>query len=322
MIPPRERGSALLTVLLLVAVMATIAATALDRIAVGTRLAANIATVGQARAWLGTAELLATTRIEDLLAADEAQTTRAGNWMGVEQTIALPDGATVRARIEDGGNCFNLNSLVEQKQDSSLAARPLAQSQFRALMSLLGIAEGEAARIAASAADYIDSDSSPIAGGAEDGAAGALNPNHMMADASELRAVAGVTDRHYNLLRPWICALPTADLSPINVNTILPEQAPLLAMLVPGRLDVSRARAQIASRPAAGYGSVLKFWESPTLAGLEPGTEASQQVKVRTSFFRLRARVESDSLDVGETALIDARRVPARIVSRTFGEAG
>jgi len=322
MIPARERGSALLTVLLLVAVMATIAATALDRIAVGTRLAANIATVGQARAWLGTAELLATTRIEDLLAADETQTTLAGNWMGVERTIALPDGATVRARVEDGGNCFNLNSLVEMKQESALVARPVAQSQFSALMTLLGIPEGEASRIAASAADYIDSDSSPLPGGSEDGPGAALNPNRMIAEASELRSVAGVSDRHYKLLRPWICALPTTELSPINVNTLLPEQAPLLAMLVPGRLDAARARAQIAGRPAGGYGSVLKFWESPALAGLEPGPEASQQVKVRTSFFRLIARVETAGLEVGETALIDARRVPARIVSRAYGEAG
>ncbi|MBA3578331.1 MAG: type II secretion system minor pseudopilin GspK [Sphingomonas sp.] len=320
-VPPRETGSALLTVLLLVAVMATIAATALDRLSVGTRLAANVATVGQARAWLGSAELLAVTRIEDMLGADQAQTLASG-WLGAERTISLPDGATVKARVEDGGNCFNLNSLVEQPSGGGLAARPVAQRQFTALMQLLGIGEGEASQIAASATDYIDSDSAPLPGGAEDGPAGALSANRKMADPSELRAVPGVSDRHYKLLKPWICALPIAELSPINVNTLLPEQAPLLAMLVPGRLDTAGARALIATRPADGYGSVVAFWQQPPLASIEAPSEVTQQTKVRTSFFKLRARVDAATVSAGETALIDARRTPAQIVRRSFGEEG
>jgi general secretion pathway protein K len=317
-VPASEKGGALLTVLLLVAVMATIAATALDRIGVGTRLAANVATVGQARAWLSMAELVAATRIEDLLAADADQTLATG-WLGAERNIALPDGALARARVEDGGNCLNLNSLVEQRQVGQFVARELGAKQFAALMVLLGIPEGDALRIAASATDYIDSDSQPLPSGSEDGAHG-LSANRLMVDPSELRAVAGMTDQRYGLLERWICALPTADLSPINVNTLLPEQAPLLAMLAPGKLDVARARAQIASRPTGGYGSVVNFWQSPALAGVEPDPEAAQQVKLRTSFFTLRARVASGGLELGETALIDARNRPARIVRRQWDQ--
>lgn len=316
-----ERGAALLTVLLLVAVMATIAATALDRISVGTRLIANATTVGQARAWLETAELLASSRIEDLLAADQTQTTLAGGWMGTERSITLPDGAAAHVRVEDGGNCFNLNSLVERRPDGKLVTRPLAQGQFKALMILIGIHEGEAAQIAASATDYIDSDSLPLASGAEDRSGAVLAANRTMAHASELRVVAGVADSHYKLLQPWICALPTTDLSPLNVNTLALEQAPLLAMILPGKLDAARAKAQIAARPDGGYGSILKFWESPVMAGLDPSSEASAQLKVRTTFFRIVARVDSGGLEIGETALIDASRPPARIVSRSFGQA-
>ena len=110
--PANERGVALLSVLLLVAVMATVAATALDRIGIGTRLAANAATVGHGRAWLESAELLATTRIEDLLAADETKTLGAG-WLGLERRIALPDGAVVRAgapRRSSGGMAERLST--------------------------------------------------------------------------------------------------------------------------------------------------------------------------------------------------------------------
>ena len=321
-VPPGERGSALLTVLLLVAVMAMIASTALDRIGVGSRLAVNAATVGQGRAWLGVAEQLAATRIEDLLSVQGSKTLP-GGWLGVERSIALPDGGIVRARLGDGGNCFNLNSLVEQGPQGQLASRWIALNEFTALMALLGIPEGQAAGIAASATDYIDSDSQPLTGGAEDGGHnGGLSSNHLMADPSELRLVSGVGEREYALLRPWICALPTTDLSPININTLLPEQAPLIAMLVPGGLDLARARAAIASRPSAGFGSVLQFWQSPVLAGVTPDSRAAAQVQIRTSFFTLHARVASLDVEVGETALIDARQSPARVVRRRWGLEG
>lgn len=317
----RETGAALLSVLLLVAVMATIAATALDRLGVGTRLVANAATVGQARGWLAMAERLATTRIEDLLAADRSKTTLAGGWLGVERSIALPGGAIVRARVRDGGNCFNLNSLVDRRPDGRLTYRPTAIKQFAGLMVALGIHEGEAARIAASASDYVDTDNYPQSLGSEDGGE-VLPANAMMADPSELRAVAGVTDRHYGLLRRWVCALPTTDLPKINVNTLLPEQAPLIAMLAPGQLDVARARAAISARPAGGFERGSQFWQLPGLAGVQKMPDATEQLQVRTSFFLLEATVVSSEVEAGETALIDARAIPARVIRRSWAEVG
>ena len=317
--PANERGVALLSVLLLVAVMATVAATALDRIGIGTRLAANAATVGHGRAWLESAELLATTRIEDLLAADETKTLGAG-WLGLERRIALPDGAVVRARIEDGGNCFNLNSLVLRQDDGRLAGRPQAVNQFAALMTMLGIGGGEAAQIAATASDYIDRDNLPQKLGVEDSGKGRA-ANHLMADPSELRAVTGVTDRHYRLLSRWICALPNTELSEINLNTLLPEQSPLVAMIAPGSIDPQRARAALQQRPAAGFDDPLDFWQLPGLAGIDLPSGAVGQTQLRTSFFVVKARVESSDIDVRETTLIDARATPARVIRRNWSDA-
>jgi general secretion pathway protein K len=70
----QERGAALLTVLMLVAVIATLAATSLDRLTVATRLTANANIAAQGRQWLGLAEQLAAVRLEDLAAADAART--------------------------------------------------------------------------------------------------------------------------------------------------------------------------------------------------------------------------------------------------------
>lgn len=317
--PPHERGAALLTVLLLVAVMATVVAAALDRIGVGTRFIANAATVSQGRAWLEMAEQLTAARIEDRLSAVGSQTTLADDWLGVERTVDLPDGGAVRATVEDGSNCFNLNSLVQRLPNGRSVARSIATRQFAALMTSLGVNEAEANGIAAAATDYVDQDSQPLPGGAED------NPtpsaNQLMADPTELRLVPGVSDRHYQLVERWICALPMTELSAINVNTLLPEQAPLLAMLLPGQSSLARARAQIASRPQEGFGSVLAFWRSPALAGIEPPTEAAEQVKVKTSFFTLRAKVTAGEMELAETVLFDARQVPVRLVRRQWGQA-
>ncbi|MDQ2892789.1 MAG: type II secretory pathway protein, partial [Pseudomonadota bacterium] len=55
-VPARERGAALLTVLLLVAVIAVLAGTALERLRLTTRLAGNAAAGAQARAYAEAAE--------------------------------------------------------------------------------------------------------------------------------------------------------------------------------------------------------------------------------------------------------------------------
>ncbi len=68
--PPSERGAALLAVLLLVAVMGAIAATAFEKLRLSTAVALNAASLDQARAYaLGVEKLLAL-RAEDLIRAD------------------------------------------------------------------------------------------------------------------------------------------------------------------------------------------------------------------------------------------------------------
>lgn len=307
-----ERGAALLTVLLLVAVMATVSATALDRLTLATRLAGNAALAGQGRQWLNMAEQLTAVRLEDLLAADPAQTTLAGNWHGTPRTIALPDGARVTARVTDGGNCFNLNSLTTEGQ-GRLTVRPSAVAQFTALMSGVGIDPNLAARIAAGSADRIDSDSVALPAGAESG-----SPGGAMAHEAELTGVDGMTPQVAAMLRPWICALPTHHPSPLNINTLAPEQAPLLAMLAPAVLSPERARAALAQRPPGGFGGVVAFWQSPVLKDLAVPPDAASQVRVTSSFFHLQASVTGGGQTIGQSALFAAHMNRVHLVRREW----
>lgn len=325
---PSERGAALLTVLLLVAVMAVVTAGALERLTLGVRLSGNAAALDQARAYSYAAETLASARIADLVAVDTAKTTLRGDWNGKRFTLPIPGGLGT-ARVSDGGNCFNLNSVVTGANEvggvPDLSVRPLGITQFRALMEVLGVDNTSAVTIAASTADWIDSDDRAEPNGAEsDIYAKASVPyrtaNQLMADPSELRVVNGVTPEIYSKLRPWLCALPVSDLSPINVNTLLPAQAPLFAMLIPGQLSIGQAREILSQRPAGGYANVTQFWNGPQRTGLTANTEVAVQVGMKTRWFAVESDIELADATVHEVALFDAKYSPARLVRRSWAD--
>eukprot|EP01034_Spumella_vulgaris_P006979 gene6979-8896_t len=163
-----ERGAALLSVLLLVAVMAVIAATALDRLTLATRIAGSAATVDQGRAYSFAAEQIALRHVADLVGRDPAKLTLAGDWLGRDFVLPLPNGQGT-ARLTDASNCFNLNSLVAETIPGRFTQRPGGTGQFAELMTLLGVNADEARMVAGATADWIDSDSVDGPLGAEDG---------------------------------------------------------------------------------------------------------------------------------------------------------
>jgi general secretion pathway protein K len=321
----RERGAALLTVLLLVAVISVLAATALERLRLSRRSAGNAAVVEQGRAYANAAETLALTRITGVLARDPDRVTAAGGWIGQPFGLPLPGGGVASARVSDGGNCFNLNGLVLRAPDGTLVSSEGARTQFARLMRLVGIPPQVADQVAAGAADWIDADDNPLPQGAEDRSYLALETPYrtagtLMADRSELRAVAGVTPDVYARVRPWVCTLPVARAAQVNVNTLLPEQAPLFAMLYPDTLSVDSARQILLRRPPTGYGDPSGFLNQTAAFGATIAPDAQGQVGVKTRWFALRIDVQLGGASVQEQALVDASTLPARLVVRQWGE--
>jgi len=319
-----ERGAALLAVLVLVVIMAAIAAGAFERLRLSTAMAMNGAALDQARGYaLGVEDLLAL-RIDDLANEDAYVTNLAGDWNGTARRIPLPGEGHAVGTIRDGGNCFNLNSLVQGEAPSALVQRPAAIEQFVGLMRVLGLPEPTARRVAGAAADWMDSDSEAGPQGAEDSAYSGGDPayrtgNTLIADPSELRAVAGVTPEIYRALRPYLCALPAADMSAINVNTLLPRDAPLLAMFAPGRVQVDRVRGLIGARPPAGWRNTYDFWRSAQVAGLETSADPMSQLQLKTYWFTIDLSVRFQDAEMEEWALVDARLNPAKVVARRWG---
>ena len=320
-----ERGAALLAVLLLVALIATLAALAMDRLALATRLAGNARAIDQARGYAMGAEGLATLIVDGLGDRQKGEASLPAGWMGATRTIPI-EGGMIRAHLGDGGSCFNLNGLVTGNPLSGYTARPQMMERLSTLMIIAGVRPTVAPPIVAAIADWIDSDERPLPQGAEDAAyARAPVPyrtaNTLMAHVSELRAVKGVTPAIYAAIEPWVCALPVSAVSTINVNILPPERAPLLAMLYGGRMSVSQAAAVLRARPPGGWSGVDQFRQQPAVAAAAAGdaTGLGDEIAVRTRWFTLDLDVTLDGAQVKEVAVIDGGIAPSRVVSRAWG---
>lgn len=326
----QERGAALLTILLLVAVMAVIAATALDRLTLATRIVGSAASTDQARAFVMAAEQIALRRITGMLGQGTGGNRAINAALGRPIALPLPSGQAV-VRLNDAENCFNLNALVAETSPNVLSQRPQVRAQFAELMKLAGVDENRTGAIVGATGDWIDSDSIEGPLGAEDAVYRAMSPSYLpanrrMVDISEWRTVRGVTPDIYARMKPWLCILPTSALPTINVNSLAPEQAPLVAMLLPGQLPLARVRAVLAGRPAGGYGSGAAFWRDTALGGVDPPPDIAKQVVVASRWLMLTTMVRLGDEQVTARTLIDATgdadAAPAlpRLAGRRWGE--
>lgn len=300
---------ALLTVLLLVAVMSVVAVAVLDDVRFSVRRATNAETQTQAQWYASGAEMLARRQVARLIQAGPTRTPLEPDWNG--RTMAFPiDGGSITAVVTDGQNCFNLNSLVEGVGED-LTARPAGTAQFLALGRAIGAPDSRMRAVADALTDWLDADAQALPLGAEDGTyAGQATPYRTggvwLAEVSELRAIKGVDPDLYRRLRPWVCALPTSRPAVLNVNTLTPAQGPLLAMLTGNALGREDARALIARRPRAGWADAAAFWAQPALNGLQLPADAQEQVGVLTRYFNLRVEVDYGGARAVRTALLHA----------------
>ena len=187
-------------------------------------------------------------------------------------------------------------------------------------MAALSVPEYQALPLASVAIDWADSDTSPQPSGSEGDTANS-SANRMFVHKSEVRALKGVSAELYARLSPLLCALPVAQLSPLNVNTLLPEQAPLLAMLYPARtMTANDARSLLAKRPSGGYGSLVKFWDGAGTSTAKPAQAAQDQVKLVSNWFMLDLVVQSGESVLREKALIAAESGTPQMLWRSWGE--
>ncbi len=306
---PKERGVALLVVLLLITVLSTMAIAMTDDIRFAARRTANIRMSEQAQWYARGAETLARQVLWRSWKAAPMRSTLRDPWAAQGVSFAI-DGGSILGRIDDGGNCFNLNSVVAQGPKGEYVRSDEGRKNYAQLLVALDIPPDIAAGLAGVLVDWIDSNGAPSASGAEDETYARLDPPYRtagapLAEPSELRAMAGYTEDLYQRLRPLVCALPTLEPSQININTLSEVHAPLLVMVTGGALRVPEARRAIAARPAGGYGSVDEFLAQDLFAGLALEPAARVQLGVRTRYFLAQSEVRYQDARVVMTSLME-----------------
>ena len=227
----KQQGVALITALLIAALVTVVAVAMASRQQLDIRRTGNMLEADQAYMYALAAEAWVTQVLKD----DKKETqidTLTEDWAMKLPPIPI-EGGVITGSVEDLQGRFNLNNLIDTSTDGNSDNgngnnnKP-DQAQIKILQSLLAQVSFVDEKVQLSpfianrVADWVDSNLNALADGAEDLLYLGLDipyraANRLMASPSELAAVAGLSLRDVSALLPLVAALPVSTV--INVNT-------------------------------------------------------------------------------------------------------
>ncbi|MBN8773174.1 MAG: hypothetical protein BGP20_14080 [Thiobacillus sp. 63-78] len=245
----RQRGMAVITAILVVALVASAASFMAWQQQLWLRQVENLGAQAQSRV----VALAALQWARSALAQDARSSSVDHLGEGWAQPLSpLPvEGGELSGGLSDQQGLFNLNSLVREGKAS---AADLAV--FQKLLDLLQLPPG----LAGAVVDWIDPDAEPTyPGGAEDMDYLALDPpyraaNRALTTVDGLYRIKGFDAARVERLRAFVTALPQA--TPVNVNT-----APAEVLAAVAGLSLDQARALVAARKARHFADLADFRE-------------------------------------------------------------
>ncbi len=240
----RQRGVALITAVLVVAIGTMIAVNLMWRGTLDLRRAEAALAADQGLLYVQGAEAWAADILrQDLV--DSPDSDHLGELWAIELPPLPVDGGTITGRLEDLQGRFNLNNLV----GADGMENQLARRQFERLLLSLDVDPA----LAGAVVDWLDPDTDlRFPTGGEDVVYSSSDPpyrtaNSMITSTSELMAIAGFDREAYQKLAPYVTVLPRG--TKLNVNTATDV---VLASLSDD-LDIATAGALIDERGAAEF---------------------------------------------------------------------
>lgn len=274
----QQRGVALITVMLVVALATTTAIAMASRQQLDIRRTENTLYQGQALMYLYGVESWSM----QFLAEDRRDNNIDHN--DEDWAIRLPplpvEGGQVQGYIEDLQGRFSLNSLILPEESGKLA-----RERFERLLKQLKIDT----EIISTIQDWLDADiDARFPAGAEDDYYLGQDPayrtaNQNMLSPSELLLLKDLDKETYEILRPHINTL--AETTPININTATAEVLMSLAD------DISKSDIEgiIKKRDEEAYKSVEMFLAEEIFAGKKVSEEG---LSVSSDYFLLVAQAD------------------------------
>ena len=293
-----QRGVALLTALMILALAALLAYALMQQGTVALDRAAGAQRAAQARALadgLFDYALIALSR--DLAAAPTDS--RSEEWAKPLPPLPVPQGL-VTGRMEDLNGRINLNGFAGEPRQVEATQKLLTR-----LLEILKLNPQIAGRIQ----DAIDPDDSNSAGGEDvdfmSQRPSSRAPNRPLLQVSELRHLPGLSAQDYATLSRYVCAIDKK--APLNINT---AEIPVLMSLDPG---ISEDLAKKLWRDGqANYTSASDFIAEIASSG-GPQSLANLQLGVtldtRSTDFIAHARIKLDGVEYRYTAQLDRQDV-------------
>jgi general secretion pathway protein K len=277
----RQRGVAIITALLIVAIATTISISISTRLQLDVRRTGNVIAGDQAYLYLLAAESWS----KRILIQDRKDSEI--DHLGEDWAIELPplpvEGGYIQGKLTDLQSCFNINSLLDAGTDTNTGTNTnVARTRLERLLTNLKIDTAGAQAII----DWIDSDlQTTIPDGAEDVYYMNLDQPYRTANTplqsiSELRLIKGFEDPVvYATVLPHVCAFGVN--TPININTATTEVLRSLA----DDLTDSDIEKIIEQRNDTAFNNINEFTSSSNLKEKIGSTEG---LSVDTEYFMLK----------------------------------
>ena len=295
----RQRGVALITALVVMAIATAIAAAMYWRNGIATRRTAAVVQGDQAMEYALGAEGWA----EQILARDAKKkagvTSLDQDW--AQQLPPLPvDGGQIQGKLEDLQGRFNINNVTTTTglQQFQTLLRALGQDQALA-QAVAGWMQNGNGALNQYDDNYTRLQPPYIAG------------QHAMESISELQLVTGFTPAVYAQVSPYLCALPVQGNTPtaINLNT---ASIPVIRSLNPS------ITADLASQVVGERGSAALTSEPQALR--ETNLNISQaSYDFKSSYFLLTVVAKIGSTHVTLYSLLKRSSGQVTAIRRTFG---
>ncbi|EDZ97589.1 General secretion pathway protein K [Burkholderia sp. H160] len=332
----RERGAAIISALLVVALSAVLVSGMLWRQQVQIRRIENQRLLSQAQ-WVARGALDWTR----LILRSEGDTsagitylgglwgvpiakTRLSDFLGQIGEVRAEQGAAtyLSGSIEDAQSRFNLRNLVASPAPGVTQVSAEQTAVYQRLLVSLGLS-GQLAKVTAlqvraglsqSATRFQTgpsiSSSQQVGGGGmtggnftnqpgiEDGDDNAKVAPLLMTSVDSLLDIPGYTPEIVARLRPFVTALPTA--TAINMNT---ASAEVIAAAVEG-MTVSQAQALVARRQTVFFRNIGDVQLALTAVGVQKVSIDPNQFDVNSNYFLVHGSVQHERAEVDRTTLV------------------
>jgi general secretion pathway protein K len=349
----KQRGTVLITVLLVVAFVVILIVEVRKTVAYQAQLNRNLMHRDQAYSYLIGMEELAKIYLKKAFESEKEETVHLGQAWAQDDIVFPIDGGGMTASITDMQSCFNLNSLGILDRGGNSAANPqptnprqltlnpipktpapsptgnspvtASEEIFITLLEkILENTESQPSALAAAVKDWIDEDSTPTGpDGVEDIYYQGLEvpylpPNGPIAHVSELRTIKSFDNSSYTKMRDYICVLPDGQDNKLNVNTIPSERAELLYAALGGKVPQNQVNKIISERPEKGY-EMQDFWGK--VGSVQIKDILKERLDVTSIYFKMDAKAEINRTKVYmKTLFVREDDNNFKVVSRYFGK--